>query len=93
VLVTAHTPDRWRIAIAAGAVAAVVFGSGWYPAAARVPAAHRPARPARCQPQNPDGIWGTGTHLVFLAAVAAVALVSTLAAAVIEIRTPPIGPL
>ncbi|HEY1616448.1 MAG TPA: hypothetical protein VGG25_02460 [Streptosporangiaceae bacterium] len=41
----------------------------------------------------PDGIWGTGTHLVFLAAVAAVALVSTLAAAVIEIRTPPIGPL
>ena len=28
--------------------------SGWYPAAARVPAAHRPARPARCQPQNPQ---------------------------------------
>ncbi|MGP7998674.1 MAG: hypothetical protein ACLPKI_15360 [Streptosporangiaceae bacterium] len=40
----------------------------------------------------PDGIWGTSTHLVFLAAVAAVALVGTLAAAVIEIRTPPIGP-
>jgi hypothetical protein len=40
----------------------------------------------------PDGIWGTSTHLVFLAAVAAVALVSTLAAAFIETRTPPIGP-
>jgi hypothetical protein len=39
----------------------------------------------------PDGIWGTRTHLVFLAAVAAVALVSTLAAAVIETRTPPTG--
>jgi hypothetical protein len=37
----------------------------------------------------PDGIWGTGTHLVFLAVVAGVALVSTLAAACIEIRTPP----
>jgi cation:H+ antiporter len=36
----------------------------------------------------PDGIWGTGTHLVFLAAVACVALVSTLAAAIIQIRTP-----
>ncbi len=37
-------------------------------------------------------IWGTGTQLVFLSAVAAVALVSTLAAAVIEIRTPPMRP-
>ena len=37
----------------------------------------------------PDGIWGTGTHLVFLAVVAGVALVSTFAAAFIEIRTPP----
>jgi cation:H+ antiporter len=32
----------------------------------------------------PDGIWGTGTHLAFLAAVTAVALASTLAAAVIS---------
>jgi len=32
----------------------------------------------------PDGIWGTATHLAFLAAVASVALVSTLAAAVIS---------
>ena len=40
----------------------------------------------------PDGIWGTGTHLAFLAAVAAVALVSTVAAAVTEIRTPPMRP-
>jgi cation:H+ antiporter len=37
----------------------------------------------------PDGIWGTGTHLVFLAVVAGVALVSTFAAAFIEIHTPP----
>ena len=36
----------------------------------------------------PDGIWGTRTHLVFLAAVAAVACVSTIAAAVIGIRRP-----
>lgn len=201
VLVTAHTPDRWRIAIAAGAVTAVVFGvwlvpgrrqgSGGSPAgpAGPLPAAE-PADQLRCSsagmPGNgrspasghsqisdrsrsrleskslvsgwpvrklwflglaisiaiavidavlghrviliglliagpclvlltgrwvptgltglwviglavvlgvPDGIWGTGTHLAFLAAVAAVALVSTLAAAVIEIRTPPIGPL
>ncbi len=35
----------------------------------------------------PDGIWGTATQLAFLGAVAAAALVSTLAAAVIEIRT------
>jgi cation:H+ antiporter len=34
----------------------------------------------------PDGIWGTRTHLAFLAAVAAVAIVSTLAAALIENR-------
>lgn len=34
----------------------------------------------------PDGIWGTATQLAFLGAVAAVALVSTLAAVVIEIR-------
>ena len=40
----------------------------------------------------PDGIWGTSTHLVFLAAVAAVALASTLAAAIIQIRTPPARP-
>jgi len=32
----------------------------------------------------PDGIWGTATHLAFRAAVASVALVSTLAAAVIS---------
>jgi len=37
----------------------------------------------------PDGIWGTMIHLVFLAVVAGVALVSTFAAAFIEIRTPP----
>jgi cation:H+ antiporter len=37
----------------------------------------------------PDGIWATGTHLAFLAVVAGVALVSTFAAAFIEIRTPP----
>ncbi len=37
----------------------------------------------------PDGIWRTSTHLVFLAAVAAVALASTLAAGFIQIRTPP----
>ncbi|HTP17054.1 MAG TPA: hypothetical protein VMK13_14625, partial [Streptosporangiaceae bacterium] len=36
----------------------------------------------------PDGIWGTGAHLVFLGAVAAVALASTAAAAFIEIRGP-----
>ena len=36
----------------------------------------------------PDGIWGTSTHLVFMAAVAAVALIGTLAAAVIEVRLP-----
>jgi hypothetical protein len=202
VLVTAHTPDRWRTAIAAGAVAAVVSGvwlvsgrrqgSGGSPAgpACPLPSAAEPADQLRGSsagmPGNgrspasghsqisdksrlrleskslvsgwpvrklwflglaisiaiavidavlghrviliglliagpclvlltgrwvptgltglwviglavvlgvPDGIWGTGTHLVFLAAVAAVALVSTLAAAVIEIRTPPIGPL
>ena len=40
----------------------------------------------------PDGIWGTSTHLVFLAAVAAVALASTLAAGFIQIRTPPERP-
>lgn len=34
----------------------------------------------------PDGIWGTGTHLAFMAAVATVAVVSTAAAAVIEMR-------
>ena len=33
----------------------------------------------------PDGIWGTGTHLVFLGAVAGVALISTAAAAFIEV--------
>jgi cation:H+ antiporter len=38
----------------------------------------------------PDGIWGTSIHLVFLAAVIAVACVSTLAAAVISIRRPPL---
>ena len=37
----------------------------------------------------PDGIWGTSIHLVFLAAVTAVACVSTLAAAVISIRRSP----
>jgi hypothetical protein len=37
----------------------------------------------------PDGIWGTGTHLVFLAVVAAVALISTFAAAFVDMRTPP----
>jgi cation:H+ antiporter len=40
----------------------------------------------------PDAIWGTSTHLAFLTAVAAVAAVSTIAAALIEIRTPPIQP-
>ena len=40
----------------------------------------------------PDAIWGTSTHLAFLAAVAAVAMVSTVAAAMIEIRTPPFRP-
>jgi cation:H+ antiporter len=40
----------------------------------------------------PDGIWGTATQLAFLGAVAAVALMSTLAAVVIEIRTPPVRP-
>ncbi|MGO8882616.1 MAG: sodium:calcium antiporter [Streptosporangiaceae bacterium] len=40
----------------------------------------------------PDGIWGTSTHLVFMAAVAAVALIGTLAAAVIEVRRPPVRP-
>jgi hypothetical protein len=39
-----------------------------------------------------DGISGTSTHLAFLAAVAGVALASTLAAAVIQIRTPPARP-
>ncbi len=39
----------------------------------------------------PDGIWGTNTHLVFLAAVAAVALATTLAAGFIQVRTPPGG--
>lgn len=38
----------------------------------------------------PDGIWGTSIHLVFLAAVAGVACVSTLAAVVITIRKPPL---
>ena len=40
----------------------------------------------------PDGIWGTSIHLVFLAAVAGVACASTLAAAVITIRKPPLSP-
>jgi cation:H+ antiporter len=40
----------------------------------------------------PDRIWGTSTHLAFLAAVAAVALATTLAAAFIQIRTPPMRP-
>jgi hypothetical protein len=40
----------------------------------------------------PDGIWGTSTHLAFLAAVAAVALASTLAAGLIQIRRPPVHP-
>jgi hypothetical protein len=34
----------------------------------------------------PDGIWGTSTHLVFLAAVVIVAVISTSSAAVIERR-------
>ena len=34
----------------------------------------------------PDGIWGTTTHLVFLAAVVAVALATTLAAAAITLH-------
>jgi len=40
----------------------------------------------------PDSIWGTSTHLAFLATVIAVAMVSTLAAALIEIRAPPHPP-
>lgn len=40
----------------------------------------------------PDAIWGTSTHLEFLAAVGGVALVSTVAAALIEIRIRPIRP-
>ncbi len=40
----------------------------------------------------PDGIWGTRTHLAFLAPVITVAIVSTLAAALIEIRSPPDRP-
>ena len=36
----------------------------------------------------PDGIWGTSTHLVFLGAVAGVALISTAAAAFIEVLRP-----
>jgi cation:H+ antiporter len=36
----------------------------------------------------PDGIWGTSTHLAFLAAVTGVALACTLAAAVIQARGP-----
>ncbi len=36
----------------------------------------------------PDGIWGTGTFVAFLAAVAVVACVSTVAAALIEFRRP-----
>jgi cation:H+ antiporter len=36
----------------------------------------------------PDGIWGTATFVAFLAAVAVVACVSTVAAALIEIRRP-----
>jgi hypothetical protein len=38
----------------------------------------------------PDGIWGTLIHLVFLAAVASVACASTLAAALITTREPPL---
>lgn len=34
----------------------------------------------------PDGIWGTGIHLTFLAAVATVALANTAAAAITERR-------
>jgi hypothetical protein len=37
----------------------------------------------------PDGIWGTSTHLIFLAAVAAVALAATLGAGLIQARIPP----
>jgi len=36
----------------------------------------------------PDRIWGTSTHLAFLAAVAAVALANTAAAVIIEARGP-----
>ena len=36
----------------------------------------------------PDRIWGTYTHLAFLAAVAVVALANTAAAAIIETRGP-----
>ena len=36
----------------------------------------------------PDGIWGTSTHLVFLGAVAGAALISTAAAAFIEVLRP-----
>ncbi|MDP9224856.1 MAG: hypothetical protein M3P18_13635 [Actinomycetota bacterium] len=32
----------------------------------------------------PDGVWGTGTHLAFIGAVAVVSLVSTLAAVIID---------
>ena len=39
----------------------------------------------------PDGIWGTGTHVVFLAAVAGAAAACTVAAARITARRPP-GP-
>ena len=37
----------------------------------------------------PDGIWGTGTHLAFLAAVTVVTVAATLAAAVIGLATRP----
>jgi len=37
----------------------------------------------------PDGIWGTGTHLAFLAAVTVVTVVATLAAAVIDFAARP----
>lgn len=36
----------------------------------------------------PDGIWGTSTHLAFLAAVAAVAIACTAAAAAVQVRRP-----
>jgi hypothetical protein len=36
----------------------------------------------------PDGIWGTSTHLAFLAAVTVVALAATLAAAIIGASQP-----
>jgi cation:H+ antiporter len=36
----------------------------------------------------PDGIWGTGTHFAFLAAVGTVSVVTSAAAAVLQNRTP-----